>query len=132
MDTILDTYIKELAEDVKVDTFNIKDVQMRIPSIKHKWAARLIRCKQDVNKLTKEKEKHKKALIAQLQEKSPVKIGEFNALKSVESLDSVKVFDEKIEECKLIIDLLEKTEKTLSSMTYDIKNIVEIIKLETT
>jgi hypothetical protein len=32
----------------------------------------------------------------------------------------------------LIIEYLEKVEKVLSSITYDIKNIVEIMKLETT
>ena len=132
MDTLLDTYVKELAEDVKVDAFNIKEVQMKIPSIKHKWVARLVRCKQDIIKLTREREKHKKALMTQLQKEAPTKISEFNAIKAIESTPSIKEFDEKIEECKLIIELLEKSEKTLSSMTYDIKNIVEIIKLETT
>ena len=35
-------------------------------------------------------------------------------------------------ELELIIELLEKSEKTLSSASYDLKNIIEIIKLETT
>jgi len=39
-------------------------------------------------------------------------------------------FEKKIKEEKFLIELLEKTEKTFSSLTYDIKNIVEIMKLE--
>jgi hypothetical protein len=37
----------------------------------------------------------------------------------------------KIDEQELIIELLEKTEKTFSSLSFDIKNIVEIMKMET-
>ena len=36
-----------------------------------------------------------------------------------------------IDEQELIIELLEKTEKTFSSLSFDIKNIVEIMKMET-
>ena len=37
----------------------------------------------------------------------------------------------RIEEQELIVEFLEKTEKTFSSLSFDIKNIVEIIKMET-
>ena len=132
METILDKYIAELTEDVKVDSFNIKEVQMRVPSIKHKWAARYIRCKQEQFKLIKAKENHKKALVDQLQREAVVKINEYNAAKTIEASDLLKEYNIKIEECGLILELLEESKKTLSSMTYDIKNIIEIIKLETT
>ena len=36
----------------------------------------------------------------------------------------------KINEEKLIVEFLEKIEKIFSSLTYDIKNIIEIMKLE--
>jgi len=132
METLLDKYIAELNEDVKVDAFNIKDVQMRVPSIKHKWAARYIRCKQEQFKLIKAKENQKKALIDKLQKEAAVKINDYNAAKTIENSDLLKGLDLKIEECSLILEFLEESKKTLSSMTYDIKNIIEIIKLETT
>jgi len=132
METVLDRYIAELSEDVKVDAFNIKDVQMKLPAIKHKWAGRYIRCKQDLFKLRKEREEHKKSLVDRLQKEAAVKINEYNAAKTIENNNLLRDYDAKIEECNFIIEILEETKKTLSSMTYDIKNIIEIIKLETT
>jgi deoxycytidine triphosphate deaminase len=50
----------------------------------------------------------------------------------IESHATYKDYKAVIEEKKLSIELLEKTEKTLSSTTYDIKNLIEIMKLEMT
>ena len=52
--------------------------------------------------------------------------------KKVESSDIIKKIDQEIEEVDLIIDYLEKVESICRSMTFDIKNAVELEKLETT
>ena len=36
-----------------------------------------------------------------------------------------------IDDQELIIEFLEKTEKTFTSLSFDIKNIIEIMKMET-
>ena len=41
----LEQYIKEMGEDVDLDEFNLKDVQLKLPALKHKWVGRLIRAK---------------------------------------------------------------------------------------
>jgi hypothetical protein len=43
----------------------------------------------------------------------------------------IQEINKQIQEAELMVELLERTEKTLSSCTYDVKNIIEIIKLET-
>ena len=48
---LLDKYIKELGEDTSLDEFTVRDVQMKLPAIKHKWAGRLMRLKLDNEKL---------------------------------------------------------------------------------
>jgi len=53
------------------------------------------------------------------------------AQKAAEKHHSIKAINEKIKEHKLIIEFLEKGEKIFSSMSFDIKNITEIMKLET-
>jgi len=128
----LDKLLKEIEEDLKVDEFSLKDKQIRLPSIKHKYAGILVRAKIEQVELLKTKEKVKKELISSLIEKSPVKVANVIAEKSVEDTSTIKKINEQLKEIELIITLLEKTEKTLSSMTYDIKNIIDIIKLETT
>ena len=59
-----------------------------------------------------------------------VKLSNPTIEKAVIESNSIKDLQIKINEDKLIIEFLEKTEKTFSSLTYDIKNIVEIMKLE--
>jgi len=132
MPNLLDQYLLEFSEDVKVDAFNIKDVQMKLPAIKHKWVGRYVRCKQEVIKLGRDREAYKKTLIGKLQKDAPVKLTDYAAGKTIEINSLLKEYDEKLEECGMILEFLDESKKTLTSMTWDIRNIVEIIKLETT
>ena len=63
---LLDQYIKELGEDTALDEFNVRDVQMKLPAIKHKWAGRLMRAKSDNSKLERKKKKVIKDLTQKL------------------------------------------------------------------
>ena len=42
----------------------------------------------------------------------------------------MKEINQKINDESLIVEFLEKTEKTFSSISFDIKNIIEIMKME--
>lgn len=128
---MLDQYIDELNKDLTVNSFNIKEIQLGLPSLKHKWAARLIRHKRELHQYQRNRAKLKKEIVDKLMTASVVKVAPIVAEKTAETTEALKQFDDNIEDTKLVIDFLEKTEKTLSSMTYDIKNMVEIMKLET-
>ena len=128
----LDKYMEEIVQDTNVDNFNILDVQMRLPAIKHKWVGRLMRHKFEVKELRKQKEKLIRELTNKLVSESPVKIAEPVAEKKVSKVDSVLTIDAEIKDAYLLIEYLEKVEKIFSSMTFDIKNVTEIMKLETT
>ena len=45
-------------------------------------------------------------------------------------LPKMKEINQKINDESLIVEFLEKTEKTFSSISFDIKNIIEIMKME--
>lgn len=128
----IEAYIKELVQDTEVSAFNIKEVQLKLPAIKHKWAGRQIRAKQELFKLQKKRDKVKKELIKGIIDKAPVNISIAMANQSAETSDTILKMDEEIEDLKLAIELIEKAEKTLSSMTYDISNIVKLMQLEQT
>ena len=128
---LLESYIDELSEDVQIDEFNMKDVQMKLPSIKHKWTGRLMRAKMDIDEKYKEKYKLTERVAEALIKESPVTLSAPMARKTAEDHSDIRKLSAEIKEQKLIVEFLEKTEKTLSSITFDIKNIVEIIKLET-
>lgn len=127
---ILDKYIEELKEDLKIDEFSIKDASLKSPGRKHYWTSRLIYHKRNLMKLENEKNTLIKKASQEIQYQSPVRLSNVAIEKTAQSTDVMKDINLKINEEKLIIEFLEKTEKTLSSLTYDIKNIVEIIKLE--
>jgi len=127
---LLEKYVKEIEEDLKIDEFNIKDSSLKAPGRKHYWVSRLIHHKRNLIKLEIERNKLSKKLIKELSVQTPVKLSTATLAATVSESDTIKNFTTQIEEEKLIIEFLEKTEKTFSSLTYDIKNIVEIMKLE--
>ena len=127
---LLDRYIKEIADDLKVDELNIKDVQMRLPSRKHFWSARLINHKVDLQRMKRDRDKKRKELIHQVSETTPIKFSLPALEKTVDALEPIEELNTSIREQELIIELLEKVEKNFNSMTFDLKNIIEIIKLE--
>lgn len=129
---MLESYIKELEQDLKIDELNLKDYQLRLPAIKHKWAGRAIRLKLEISNDIKESEQLKKFLTDEIQKNAPVRLTSPAINSAVEKHTEYKQLLEKIHHKKLVIELLEKTEKTLSSATYDIKNLIEIMKLEMT
>ena len=129
---MLDEYIKELENDLKIDELYLKDYSLRLPGIKHKWVGRCMRHKLELINLRTKKEKLKKQLKDRILESSAVKPSLPVLDKLVENTDEIKDFDQKINELNLVVEFLEKSEKTLSSASYDLKNLVDIIKLETT
>ena len=129
---LLEQYIKELEEDTKLDEFNMKDVQMKLPAIKHKWVGRLMRLKMSNNDLQREKKRKVYKLTKRLVEESPVKLSFPVAEKRVVEHDSIIQLDNQIKDAYVVIEFLEKVEKIFSSMSFDLKNLIEIIHLETT
>lgn len=128
---LLNKYIEELTQDTHMDEFNVRDVQLKLPGIKHKWAGRQIRAKIELSSLKNKRFRHINSLTDSLVEASPVTISRPTAQKKVLTHESIVEMDLKIQELEHIINFLEKTDKTLSSMTFDIRNLTEIMKLET-
>jgi len=129
---LLEEYIKELENDLKIDELILKDYQLKLPGIKHKWAGRCIRHKLQIIELRKKRDLLKKKIVDKIQEQSPVKLTLPVVERTAEKHSEIVDYDNQIKEFELIIELLEKAEKTLSSASYDIKNLIDIIKLETT
>jgi hypothetical protein len=129
---IIEQYIIELEKDVKLDQFNIRDCQMRLPAYKHKWVGRLMRHKQEVVMLNQHKQQLRKTVVNKIQQNTTYKVSKPAAEKAAGSHDSIIDISNKIAELNVIIEFLEKSERILSSMTYDIKNLIEIMRLETT
>ena len=129
--TILEEYGEELKQDVTLDAFTMQEVQLKLPAIKHKWVGRLMRHKQTLYTLEKKKKSYKFELIDKIQEESHVKMSVSAVEKLIEQKNLMGDITDYIKEQRLCIEYLEKVERILSSMTFDIKNLTEIMKLET-
>lgn len=127
---IIDKYGKELEEDIKIDMLNLRDAQMRLPAIKHKWASRLINHKIELNETEELIIRAKQTIIEKQLTDVKVKLSRPTLEKNAENHDTVKRLKNRVKELEFIVMYLDKIERILQSTTYDIKNLTEILKLE--
>lgn len=128
--SIIDQYIKEIENDLKIDEFTIKETSMKTPGRKHFWVGKLINHKRTLIKLKEEKVEIKKELVKEIMARSPIKLTIPVAERTAEQHEKITDIQKRINEQELIVEFLEKVEKTFSSLSFDIKNIVEIMKME--
>jgi Cu/Ag efflux protein CusF len=128
-----DNIKKEIQNDLKLDRISLLEKQLSLPAIKHKWVARLIDYKRSKNNLNKKRKSLKEEALKTLNDQNiPNSIPKAALDKKIESSDVFKKIDDELKDVEIIIDYLEKVETICRSMTYDIKNAVELEKLETT
>lgn len=124
---------EELKNDTKIDELNLLQKQLMLPGIKHKWVSRLINQKRHLNSLIRKKKNTRVAVHAALEKDGiPTGLPKASLDKKIDSSDSIQRIDQEIEETEVAIEYLEKVEHILRSMTYDVKNIIDINRLETT
>ena len=128
---LLDKYIEELKQELVIDELNVTNVQRRLPARRHFWAARLIQHKRDIFRLKREKDEIEQRIAKELREKSVTKLSIPESISIAKKSSGVKNILEKLYELELVVELLEKAEKNLYSMLWDIKNIVALIQMET-
>ena len=104
---------------------------MLLFGIKHKWAGRQVRAKIELSQLKSQRWGVINSLVDKLIEESPVTLTRPTAQQKVLKHTTIINMDNKIQELDHVITFLEKTDRTLSSMTFDIRNLTEIMKLET-
>jgi hypothetical protein len=130
---LFDRYFEEIKEDTRYDQINILEKQLMLPSIKHKWVARLMSSKIEKNNLEKKKKELKEQVLFKLTTDGiPTGIPQTALNKKVESSEIIRKIDEDLKQIGLVIEYLEKVEKIFSSVTYDIGNATKLMVLETT
>jgi len=122
--------MEEIGEDLVLNDLNLKERQMRLPARKHFWVGRLVEAKIKRNDLIAEKRKLKKDLVKKVIEDSPVRINQTSAESAAERYESVVKLNKRIQEQDTIIEYLEKVEKILGNMHWEIKNVIDMNKME--
>ena len=124
-------YEKLLKEHVQLDDLSLKEQQLRLPGNKHYWASRCITHKQDLAKLKRQREKTKKEFIEKISSTSDVELSRVAIGAKVNQLDEIQTLDKEIEQMEMLILYVEKAEQIMKSMSFDIKNLIDLQKLET-
>ena len=122
--------MEEIGEDLVLNDLNLKQQQQKLPARKHFWVGRLIDAKIKRNDLIAEKRKLKKDLVKKVIEDSPVRINQTSAESTAERYESVVELNNSIKEQDTIIEYLEKVEKILGNMHWEIKNVIDMNKME--
>jgi hypothetical protein len=131
MKNLFEEYENEITLDTGIDELNILEKQLQLPAIKHKWIARLIFHKRKLNSLNKKRKEIKELVISKLKD-IPQGIPKKALDSKIDSTEQIIKIDEEIEEISIMIEYLEKVEQIFKTMSYDLKNIIDINKLETT
>ena len=127
---MIERYKEEINKDLVINDFNIKAVQLKLPSRKHYWAARLIDAKINLHRLIKRKKALKETIVKRIVSEAPVRLTQQTAEIAAESSDELQNITIEIKDYEFVIEYLEKVEKIMSGMGFDIKNIIEIQKME--
>lgn len=127
---MIDKYTAELNDDIKIDYVNVRDVQMKLPAIKHKWVARLINHKIERDNTKKKIIEAREIIIRKLEKEAKTVLSRPTLEKAANDHEAILKLRKNVDDIDMIIEYLEKVEKILSSTTFDIKNLVEIMKLE--
>ena len=130
IDEIIEQYTIESSIDTNIDRLNVTDVQERLVNNKHKWSARLINHKIKLNKYRNQRFIILEEKIEEYQNTQPVMVNKSIAEKAVSKKKDIRDIDNKIENEILIIQHVENIYKNISFATNDIKNLVELMKLE--
>ena len=130
IDEIIEQYTIESNIDTNIDRLNVTEVQEKLVNNKHKWSARLINHKIKLNKYRNQRFTILEEKIEEYQNTQPVMVNKSIAEKAVSKKKDIRVIDNKIENEILIIQHVENIYKNISFATNDIKNLVELMKLE--
>ena len=128
LDTLFTNYQTEIIHDIKVDELSLKEKAMLVPTIKHKWVARMMQHKNQLRTLNNKK----KELVKATSNASPVNLSKAALEQLTQNNPNVAKLNEYIDKLEGIIEYLEKVEKLTSSLTFDCKNVIDLQRLETT
>jgi hypothetical protein len=130
IDEIIEQYTVESSIDTNIDRLNVTEVQEKLVNNKHKWSARLINHKIKLNQYRNQRFTILEEKIEEYQNTQPVMVNKSIAEKAVSKKKDIRAIDSKIENELLIIQHVENIYKNISFATNDIKNLVELMKLE--
>lgn len=126
---LIKKYQAQYEEFCRIDDFNLDERAKRVPAEKHFWVCRLIDAKIEKDRLYKLKASTKNTLQKKIMEESPVTLNK-QILDDIEKSTSLESINQKIKEQEFLVEYLTKIVDLITYISQDVKNIVEIRKLQ--
>ena len=121
--------VNELSEDLKIDRMNMDEKTLKIPSLKHFWVAKLYKTKIRILSLEKKKKELFKS-FAESDRVMEIGLSKDAIQRQFNNSDTIKKINEEIEEQQIIAEYLEDAKYVLGRTTDDLKNRIELEKVE--
>ena len=122
----LEEYQKELEKDVELNIQNIKDKGLMISSIRAKWIRYFYKEKEFLDKLKYAKNTHSRKLANNINKQAKSK---FPTLNINEDPQLLKI-NSAIKQTEYCIDFIDKAFNIFETFNFQIKNVIDLIKLE--
>ena len=126
---LIKKYQAQYEEFCRIDDFNLDERAKRVPAEKHFWVCRLIDAKIEKDRLYKLKASTKNTLQKKIMEESPVILNK-QILDDIEKSTSLENINQQIKNQEYVIEYLEKLVSQVTFIGNDIKNMVEIKKMQ--
>ena len=124
----LNKYIAELNEDLELSVMNLKEKSLMMSTIRSKWLAYLFKEKENLSRI---KDAKGKILSSKLNDKSSN-----SSILRLKNEDTISKGDETIQKLSKMqkvtesnIDFIERSMNILNDFVWQVKNSIEIIKL---
>ncbi len=130
--SLFERYHETIGNQVRVDEFTMKDTQMMLPTNRHYWVGRLMFHKFELQRLRKLRKEVVERVAEKVKDESPVALSLKALEDAVKHHAAIRKIDESLDENELLVEYLTKIESNFRSLNFDLKNIIEILKLETT
>lgn len=124
---LFERYKKDIEKDLDINRMNLGDKVFNVPAIKHFWVAKLIEAKRNLRELNVLK---KKTLNDLSNDDKVIALKLSSAKNVLNNLPSIQEINNQIEETEEIIEYLTYAEKIFNYLGNDIKNIIDLLKME--
>lgn len=122
-------YKNAIEKDLTITRLNLEEKALQVPAIKHFWVGKLIEAKRNLRKL----EDEKKEILKQVNDNKDImlELSKASINKMIVNSPKIQEINNKIKDTEEIIEYLTYCEKIFNYMGNDIKNIIDLIKMET-
>lgn len=125
----LDSIMKGVAKDLEVNDLNLDQKVVKLPLVKHFWVGKLILCEAELKHREQERAELIKALES-YEKSSEIALTKDSLRKKAMASPKMQELNARIDELHYIIEYLKEAKYFIGRATDDLKNFIEVKKLE--